>query len=113
MHDEDRVRLLHMIEAAESVVQFISGRERSDLDQDKMLLFAVLRAIEVIGEAANRITEETRTAYRIIPWKAIIGMRNRLIHAYFDINTQTVWETATVEIPAILPQLQAIAEPWE
>ncbi len=111
MRDEDRVRLLHMIEAAESVVQFVSGRERSDLDQDKMLLFAVIRAIEVIGEAASRITEETRAAHGTIPWKAIIGMRNRLIHAYFDINTRTVWETATVEIPAILPQLRAISGP--
>jgi len=60
-----------------------------------MLLFAVVRAIEVLGEAANRISEETHADHAEIPWKAIIGMRNRLIHGYFNINVQIVWETAT------------------
>lgn len=109
MRDEDRVRLQHMIEAAESAIQFVAGRERSELDTDRMLLFAVIRAIEVIGEAASKISEEIRAVNGGIPWKAIIGMRNRLIHAYFEINTETVWETVTVEIPAILPQLRALA----
>jgi uncharacterized protein with HEPN domain len=108
MHDEDRVRLQHMIEAAESAVQFVSGRARADLDTDRMLQFAVIRAIEIIGEAASKITAETRAAHSAIPWKAIVGMRNRLIHAYFDINSQMVWETVTVEIPAILDQLRAL-----
>jgi uncharacterized protein with HEPN domain len=85
------------------------GRERAELDTDRMLLFAVIRAIEVIGEAASKISEETRSAHGAIPWKAIVGMRNRLIHAYFEINTQTVWETATAEIPAVLPHLRALA----
>lgn len=109
MRDEDRVRLQHMIEAAESAIQFVAGRERSELDTDRMLLFAVIRAIEIIGEAASKISEEIRAGNGGIPWKAIIGMRNRLIHAYFEINTETVWETVTVEIPAILPQLRALA----
>ena len=109
MHAEDRVRLRHMVEAAESAGQFMTGRQRTDLDEDRMLLFAVVHAIEMLGEAASKISEETRATHTGIPWRAIIGMRNRLIHAYFEINTAIVWQTVTQEIPALLPQLRALA----
>jgi uncharacterized protein with HEPN domain len=109
MRAEDRVRLRHMIEAAESAVQFIAGRQRTDLDEDRMLLFALVRAIEVLGEAASRMSDEMRATHTGIPWRAIISMRNRLIHAYFEINTAIVWQTVTQEIPALLPQLRALA----
>jgi uncharacterized protein with HEPN domain len=109
MRDEDRVRLRHMIEAAESAVQFVAGRQRIELDEDRMLLFALVRTIEVLGEAASKISEEMRATHTGIPWHAIIGMRNRLIHAYFEINPEIVWQTVTQEIPALLPQLRALA----
>lgn len=109
MRTEDRVRLRHMIEAAESAIQFMAGRSRADLDTDRMLLFAVVRAIEVVGEAASKLSEEFRAAHPSIPWRAIIGMRNRLIHAYFDIDTETVWETTKQELPPILNQLRELA----
>ena len=85
------------------------GRSRTDLDSDRMLLFAVVRAIEVVGEAASKLSEEFRAAHPGIPWRAIVGMRNRLIHAYFDIDTETVWETTTQELPPILNQLRELA----
>ena len=109
MRTEDRLRLRHMIEAAESAIQFMAGRSRADLDTDRMLLFAVVRAIEVVGEAASKLSEEFRAAHPGIPWRAIIGMRNRLIHAYFDIDTETVWETTEQELPPILNQLRELA----
>jgi uncharacterized protein with HEPN domain len=109
MRNEDRVRLGHMIEAAKDAIGFIAGRARKDLDTDRMLLFAVVRAIEIFGEAASKLSDETRAAQSAIPWKAIIGMRNRVVHAYFDINAQLVWESATVELPAMLPQLEQLA----
>ncbi|MGH8642876.1 MAG: HepT-like ribonuclease domain-containing protein [Burkholderiales bacterium] len=109
MHAEDRMRLRHMVDAAEHAMQFVAGRQRVDLENDRMLLFALVRAIEVIGEAAGRVSDDTKAAYADVPWKAIIGMRNRLIHAYFDIDTETVWTTATAEIPAILPKLRVLA----
>ncbi len=59
MRDDDRIRVLHMIDAAESVLQFTAGRDLSDLEEDRMLLFAVVRAIEVMGEAASKVTEDT------------------------------------------------------
>ena len=106
MRNDDLVRLRHMIEASESAIEFTNGRKRSDLDDDRMLLFAVVRAIEIVGEAANRMSAETRAALPSIPWHAIVGMRNRLIHAYFEVNNQMVWQTTTVEIPALLPILR-------
>jgi uncharacterized protein with HEPN domain len=109
MRAEDRICLRHMLEAAESAEQFIAGRQCTDLDEDRMLLFALVRAIEILGEAASKISEETQAAHTGIPWRAIIGMRNRLIHAYFEINTEIVWQTVTQEIPVLLPQLRALA----
>jgi uncharacterized protein with HEPN domain len=108
MHAEDRVRVRHMVEACEAALRFAAGRQRDDLDNDEMLLFAIVRAVEIVGEAASKVTEEARTSHGGIPWKAIIGMRNRLVHAYFEIDTGIVWIAVTVEIPALLAQLRAL-----
>lgn len=108
MRADDRVRLLHMRDAAEAVVEFVQGRHRADLDSDRMLLFAVVRAIEVIGEAAGRVSDEVRADNPSIPWTAIVGMRYRLVHGYFDIDKSVVWRTATEEIPALLAQLNTV-----
>jgi uncharacterized protein with HEPN domain len=99
-----------MIDAAEAATQFVAGRRRADLDTDRMLLFALVRSIEIIGEAANKTSEETRSATPHIPWKAIIGMRHRLIHAYFDIDADILWVAATVEVPALLSQLRGLID---
>lgn len=108
MHAEDVARIRHMIDAAETVGQFMSGRQRPDLDSDRMLLFAVVRAIEVVGEAAGKVSEETRATSQDIPWGAIVSMRNRLIHGYFDIDTEIVWKTVSKELPDLLPRLQRL-----
>jgi len=77
LHADDRVRVLHMIEACESVQRFIQGRGRLDFESDQMLLFAVIRAVEVLGEAAGKVSEDTRSACPEIPWPEITSMRNR------------------------------------
>ena len=105
MQAEDRIRLKHMVEAAQAAQAFMVGRKRADLDADQMLLFAVVRAIEIVGEAATRVTAETRSAAPGIPWPAMIGMRNRVVHAYFNIDREIVWKTVTVELPQLLPAL--------
>ena len=74
-----------------------------------MLLFAVVHAIEILGEAANKISPETWAAAPLVPWGAIVSMRNRLIHGYFDIDTAVVWKTATAEIPTLAPLLRALS----
>lgn len=109
MSPHDRWCLQHRIEAAEDVQTFVAGRQRADLNRDRMLVYAIVRAVEIIGEAASKISEETRSAHPAIPWKAIIGMRNRLVHAYFDIDASIVWVAVTEEIPALLRQLKTLA----
>jgi uncharacterized protein with HEPN domain len=107
------VRLLHMIEAAEAALGFVSGRVREDLDSDRMLAFALARAIEIVGEAAGRVSAPIREAAGDIPWGLIVSIRNRLIHAYFDIDREVVWKTATDELPRLLPRLRALVEKAE
>ncbi len=73
-----------------------------------MLSFALVRAIEVIGEAAGQVSPEARAAYAAVPWVAIVAMRNRLIHAYFDIDLDVVWHTVTHELPDLIAELQTL-----
>ncbi len=97
-----------MADAAESVERFAAGRRRADLDVDQMLLFAIVRAIEVIGEAASKVTAETQAASPDIPWVSIVAMRNRLVHGYFDIDLDVVWKTVTEEIPPLHRSLKQL-----
>mgnify|MGYP001595830677 FL=1 len=73
-----------------------------------MLLFAVVRAVEVLGEAASKVTAETRERHADLPWRAASSMRNRLIHGYFDIDREIVWVTVTAELPALVKKLSLI-----
>ena len=108
MQPEDIIRIRHMIEAAETVHGFIEGRKRADLETDRMLLFALVRAIAIIGEAAARVSAETRAAQGTVPWHQIVSMRNRLVHAYFSIDPVLVWKTASDEVPELLVALRKI-----
>jgi len=108
MSPDDAVRLRHMIEAIDAAQRFIQGRSRADLDSDQMLLFALVRAVEIVGEAAGRVSPEGRAQVPDLPWAEAVGMRNRLVHAYFDINRNILWSTVTDALPALLAQLQAI-----
>jgi uncharacterized protein with HEPN domain len=110
MPPEDHVRLLHMAEALETVQRFVVGRTRSDLDTDDMFRLALTRAIEVVGEAASRVTMGTQQNHPQVPWRALAGMRNRLIHAYFDVDRNIVWTTATNDVPDLLVQVRAILD---
>lgn len=84
-----------------------SSRRREDLDSDEMLLFALVRAIEILGEALGKVSEETR-ANTDLPWSSVIGMRNRLAHAYFDISHDILWTTVSKAVPELAEQLRAV-----
>jgi len=83
MNDDDRWRLGHMADYLRSAMNFVRDRQRDDLDNDKMLVLALMRAIEVVGEAASKVSAEGRAELPDLPWPEVIGMRNRLVHAYF------------------------------
>ena len=105
-HDQHRIR--HMIEAAQQAISFTYGRQRTNLDTDVQLRLALLRALEVIGEAANKVTPETRAAYPGIAWAKVVGTRNRLIHAYFDVDLDIVWKTTAESLPELVSMLQDV-----
>ena len=86
MSRKDEIRLRHMVDAAREAVSFAAGRTRGDLDADRQLVMALVKEIEIVGEAAARVSEATREHLPDIPWDELIGMRNRLVHAYLDVN---------------------------
>lgn len=84
------------------------GRTRDDLDLDRQLVLALVKSIEIVGEAASRVTESSRQDLPQIPWDQIIGMRNRLVHAYFDINLDILWTTAQEDLSKPIDLLESI-----
>lgn len=83
------------------------GRDRSDLDADRMLQLALVRLVEIVGEAATRVSAVGQRQHGKIPWKAAKGMRNRLIHGYDKVDLNILWDTIQMDLPALIHQLQA------
>ena len=110
MSPDDLIRLRHMAEAARLAIGFAQGRERADLECDAMLRLAVLHAVQIVGEAATRVSEAGRAAVPGIEWPAVVGMRNRLVHAYFDVNTDILWDTLQLGLPELLERMGAVGE---
>ena len=108
MRKDDRVRLQHMLDAANEALAFIHGRIRADLGKDRMLVLSLVKELEIIGEAASKISPETRGQNSAVPWQDISGMRNRLIHAYFDVDLDVVWGTVTKDLPLLKAELEKI-----
>lgn len=99
---DDLSRLQHIHDAAAKAISFVQSRNREDLNQNEMLSLALVRLIEIIGEAANHVSVDCQVAYPQIPWRAIVGMRNRIVHAYFDIDLDVVWQVITNDLPGLL-----------
>ena len=106
MNESDIIRLRHMLDAAREALSFVAGRNSEDLGRDRMRVLALVKEIEIIGEAASRISDESRKALPRIPWPKIIAMRNRLIHAYADVDLSIVWDTLTGALPELLRELE-------
>ena len=106
MHERDLIRLRHMLDAAEEAVNFIVGRKREDLDTDRMLALTLVRSIEIVGEAGPRVSEGGRTEVPDIPWREIVAVRNRPIHAYFDVDLDVVWRTVKDDLPPLIATLK-------
>lgn len=113
MRSEDIVRVHHMIDAAREALGFVANKTRSDIDSDRLLALGLMKSIEIIGEAASKISRECRLAYLAISWVDVIGMRNRLIHAYTDVDPDVLWETVTNDLPSLISVLEKIIETEE
>jgi uncharacterized protein with HEPN domain len=105
-----RQYLLDILYAAEHAQQFIAGMSYDEFLQDDKTIFAVIRALEVIGEAVKKIPASTRKAYPEVPWRAIAGMRDKLIHDYFTIDAKRVYDTVVQDIPMLVATVRRILE---
>lgn len=102
----DLVRVRHMLDAARDAIAFSTNKTRRDLDTDRMLVLSLVKSIEIIGEAASKVSKKSREQFPEIPWAVIVAMRNRLIHAYYDVDLDRVWDTITSDLPPLIFSLE-------
>jgi uncharacterized protein with HEPN domain len=95
-----------MLDAAHEAIEFAQGRARVDLNGDRKLVLALVKDIEIIGEAAYQVSQTARNQLPDIPWDDIIGIRHRLVHAYFDINLDILWRTVADDLPPLIAELE-------
>jgi uncharacterized protein with HEPN domain len=97
-----------MRDAARDAVGFCANRTRADLNTDRQLVLAVVKSVEIVGEAANGVSPPLRARTPEIPWEDIVGMRHRLVHAYFDINLSISWLTVQKDLPPLIRALDEL-----
>lgn len=105
--DRDRVRLLHMLEHAREAIQLVERLSRHDLDENRVVSLALVRLLEIVGEAAAKVTPETRARIPAVPWTEIVGLRNRLIHGYDSVDLDVLWRIIEGDLPALVSVLTA------
>jgi uncharacterized protein with HEPN domain len=107
---DDSLRLQDMLLAARDAQTFSTGRTEADLSRDKQLTLALRKCVEIIGEAAARVGDDTRSRCPTLPWADMVGMRNRLVHTYFDIDLSLLWATITDDLPPLIRELEKVTE---
>ncbi len=108
MQRDDTVCVRHILDAAEKATTFARAHTREDLDTNEMLAFSLIHLLEIIGEAANGVSEGFREKHPDIPWRQMVELRNRLIHGYFDINLDIVWDTVAKDLPPLVDGLKRL-----
>ncbi len=106
---DDATWLRHMLDHTREAVEMARGRSRQDLDLERQLNLSLARLLEILGEAANRVSEERQTAHPEVPWKQIIGLRNRLIHGDDSVDFDILWKVVTEDLPPLVTTLKKIA----
>ncbi len=110
---EAPVGLRHMLDHAREALAMARGETRADLDSNRMLTLALVKLLEIIGEAANRVRGEDQARYPQIPWQQLIGLRNRLVHGYDQVDLDILWRIVAGDLPALVAELERIASEEE
>lgn len=105
---DDRVRLQQMLDHACEARALAAGRSRQDLDADRVFHLAMTRLLEILGEAAGRVTDRTRKKHATIAWTGIVGLRNRLIHGYDEVDRDVLWTIVQDDLTPLIAQLEAV-----
>ncbi|MER7081699.1 Uncharacterized conserved protein, contains HEPN domain [Saccharopolyspora kobensis] len=100
-------RLADIIDAIEGIQRYAPS-DKASLATDEVTQLALIRLVEIVGEASNHVDKAVQQAHPEVPWRAIIGMRNRVVHSYWEVDVQILWDVVTIEIPKLLPQVRAI-----
>ena len=111
MPPDDLVRLRHILDAAEQAVAYAAGRQSTDLRADDIATHGLVRLVEIIGEAAARVKPVTRAEFPSLPWATMIGMRNRVVHGYYDVSLAVIWSTVTEDLPPLITELKRHLSP--
>jgi uncharacterized protein with HEPN domain len=106
MDNRDNIRLRHMLDVAQKAIFFTQGRDRADLDTDELLALAVVRLVEILGEAAKNVSQDLKDRTPDIAWRQMAGTRDRLTHAYFDVNLDIIWGIVTNDLPPLITKLE-------
>ncbi|WP_071884488.1 DUF86 domain-containing protein [Hymenobacter sp. APR13] len=104
----DKQRLEHMLLAIAEVEGFVAGLTRPEFDQDHKTLFASVRGLEILGEAARHVSDETKTRFPEVPWQKATHLRNFVIHQYFAVDNEILWEVIQHQLPPLRPQLEQV-----
>jgi uncharacterized protein with HEPN domain len=108
MKKDDTVYLRHILDAIEQIASYVQGVSAGQFMNNRLLQDGVVRQLEIIGEASRNLFAELRQTYTEIPWSQIIALRNRIIHAYFDVNLRVVWEIVRDDLPPLKQQVERI-----
>lgn len=108
MKKDDTIFIRHMLDAINLIESYLQNKDYKDFKNNRMLQDAVIREIEIIGEAAKNVSADFRKKYPDIPWRSIAGMRDKLIHGYFGIDLGAVWDTAIKDLPRLKRMLMSI-----
>lgn len=103
--------LRHMIEHGQEALELVRGHTRADLDHERVLNLALVRLLEILGEAAGRLPQDTRAQHPEVPWAEIVSLRNRLIHGYDTVDLDILWEIVSEDLPPLVAALERIAPP--
>jgi uncharacterized protein with HEPN domain len=107
-HPDDAARVQHMLQAARNALRLAEGRTRADLDTDMMLGLSLWKLLEIIGEAAGRVSPELRGRHPHIPWQLAADTRNRLTHGYGKVDYAVIWSTVSNDLPSLVSDLEAV-----
>jgi uncharacterized protein with HEPN domain len=108
-HD-DMIRLRHVLDHAKEAADLVAGKDKTELRHNRVLELALIRLVEIVGEASAKVSSEMQANYPSIPWAQVIGMRNRLIHGYDAVDLDVLWDTIDVDLPPLIAALKKILE---